>query len=184
MAGVLKSFQFPLDLYADDVRDIVGTCIERYGEREWKIITLTNEIHGHLGIYSTLGGKMGLYAMELLQADHSISVLSYAGDVPPVSCFNDGLQVSTGASLGHGLISISDEAEKRAEAVFACGQKSVRLKLKPEYENAVIADIKRGVALYGNTPEYWLYVRSLALDYWRNWDRKEIFAIVNPVFVE
>lgn len=175
MAGVLKSFRLPLDFYADDVRDIVGTCIERYGEREWKIITLTNEIHGHLGIYSTLGAKMGLYATELLQAD-SISVLSFAGSQPPISCFNDGLQVSTGASLGHGLIGISDEAEKRAEAVFTCGRKSVRLRLKPQYENAVIADIKKGVALYGNSPEYWLYVRTLALEYWRDWDRKEIFT--------
>ena len=177
MAGVLKSFRFPLDFYADDVRDIVGTCIERYGELEWKIITLTNEIHGHLGIYSTLGAKMGQYAMELLQADHTISVLSYAGDVHPVSCFNDGLQVSTGASLGHGLIGISDDAEKRAEAVFTCGEKSVRLRLKPRYENTVIADIKEGVALYGKSPDYWRYVRSLALTYWRDWDRKEIFTV-------
>lgn len=176
MAGVLKSFRFPLDSYADDVRDIVGTCIECYGEREWKIITLTNEIHGHLGIYSTLGAKMGLYAMGLLQADEPVSVCSFAGTQPPVSCFNDGLQVSTGASLGHGLIGISDEAEKRAEAIFTCGNKSVRLRLKPQYENAVIQDIKRGVALYGNSPEYWLYVRSLALKYWRDWDRKEIFT--------
>ena len=176
MAGVLKSFRFPLDYYADDVRDIVGICIERYGEREWKIITLTNEIHGHLGIYSTLGAKMGLYAMELLHAEHSISVLSYAGEVPPVSCFNDGLQVSTGASLGHGLISISDDAEKRAEAVFTSGCNSVKLRLKPQYENTVIADIKEGVARYGNSPDYWLYVRSLALKYWRDWDRKEIFT--------
>lgn len=176
MAGVLKSFQFPLDFYADDVRDIVGTCLERYGEQEWKIITLTNEIHGHLGIYSTLGAKMGLYAMELLQADHSLSVLSYAGTVPPVSCFNDGLQVSTGASLGHGLIGISDEAEKRAEAVFTCGSKSVRLRLKPQYENTVIADIEESAALYGNSVDYWRHVRSLALTYWRDWDRKEIFT--------
>ncbi|MBQ9410302.1 MAG: formylmethanofuran dehydrogenase subunit E family protein [Bacteroidales bacterium] len=176
MAGVLKSFQFPQDFYADDVRDIVGTCISRYGEQEWKVITLTNEIHGHLGIYSTLGAKMGLRAKELLQAEGHVSVVSYAGAIPPVSCFNDGLQVSTGASLGHGLIRISEDPLKRPEAVFTCGEKSIRLALKPEYDAIIRRDIEEGVALYGHSPSYWQYVRSLALKYWRDWDRKEIFT--------
>ena len=62
MKGVLKSFLFPQDLYADDVADIVGNCIKRHGEAEWRAVVLTNDIHGHLGIYSTLGAKMGLRA--------------------------------------------------------------------------------------------------------------------------
>ena len=176
MAGVLKSFQFPQDFYADDVRDIVGTCVSRYGETEWRIITLTNEIHGHLGIYSTLGAKMGLRAAELLQAEDHISVVSFAGSEPPVSCFNDGLQVSTGASLGHGLITVSDEPDKRAEAHFTSGGKTLKLRLKPEYENRIREDIKEGVARYGHSPSYWQYVRSLALKYWAEWGRKEIFT--------
>ena len=67
MKGVLKSFLLPADFYADDVRDIVGNCIQRYGEEEWRAVTLTNEIHGHLGIYSTLGAKMGIRARELFR---------------------------------------------------------------------------------------------------------------------
>lgn len=178
MAGVLKTFQFPLEYYADDVRDIVGTCISRYGEREWKLITLTNEIHGHLGIYSTLGAKMGLYALEQLGEEGHLSVRSYAGEVPPVSCFNDGLQVSTGASLGHGLIAVAPDPVKRAEAVFTCGEKSLRLRLKPAYELKVLSDIKEGVARYGHSASYWEYVRSLALTYWRDWDRNTLFETV------
>lgn len=178
MAGVLNSFQFPKSFYADDVCDIVGTCISRYGEQEWKVITLTNEIHGHLGIYSTLGAKMGLHAKNLLQAQDHISVLSFAGEVPPISCFNDGLQVSTGASLGHGLIRISNDPVKRPEAVFTSGEKSIRLSLKPEYDTIIRKDIEEGTALYGHSPSYWQYVRSLALKYWQDWDRKEIFKVL------
>ena len=32
--------------------------IERFGLREWRAVVLTNEVHGHLGIYSSLGVKV------------------------------------------------------------------------------------------------------------------------------
>ena len=181
MAGILKSFLFPPDFYADDVRDIALICLSRYGEREWKTIVLTNEIHGHLGIYSTLGAKMGLRALELLEesgmGDQPVSVLSFAGSQPPVSCFNDGLQVSTGASLGHGRIRIADDPVKRPSAQFCCGDKCFTLSLKTEYAAQIGRDIEQGVALYGHTEPYWQYVRELALKYWKAWDRREIFLV-------
>lgn len=182
MVGVLKSFQIPLSQYADDVQRIVGTCIERFGEREWKLVVMTNEIHGHLGIYSTIGAKMGLFAREWFEAQGlggEISVLSYAGCVPPVSCLNDGLQMATGATLGHGLIGLSEEAEKRVEAVFTCGDTSLRLRLKPSFEAQIKADIAAGVRQFGHSPAYWQYVRELALRYWSSWDRKDIFMAVS-----
>lgn len=44
MKGVLKSFLLPKDFYADDVADMVGNCIQRHGEEEWRAVVLTNEI--------------------------------------------------------------------------------------------------------------------------------------------
>lgn len=179
MTGVLRSFLLPPELYTDDVAEIAGACIARYGEREWRSVVLTNEIHGHLGIYSTLGAKMGVLAVELFEktgAVGDISVVSFAGSVPPVSCFNDGLQVSTGASMGHGLFAVGPEVDGcSARARFTCGGGSVELRLKPEYEEIIRADIRKGVDLYGRTPSYWEYVRRLALRYWKDWDRAEIF---------
>ena len=179
MTGVLKSFVLPQGLYADDVAGIAGECVRRFGEREWRSVVLTNEIHGHLGIYSTLGAKMGVLAVELFEkrgAAGDISVISFAGSVPPVSCFNDGLQVSTGASMGHGLFAVGSEGiECSARARFSCGGETVELRLKPEYEEVIRADIRKGVDLYGHASPYWEYVRSLALRYWRDWDRAEIF---------
>lgn len=180
MLGVLKSFDLPLEQYADDVQSIVGSCIERFGAREWKLVVTTNEIHGHLGIYSTLGAKMGLRAREYFESkgvSGHISVLSYAGTVPPVSCLNDGLQISTGATVGHGLISISGEPLKRAEALFTAGGSRLRLRLEPEYERQIQQDISHGVARYGSSPAYWQYVRELALKYWSEWDRRAIFSV-------
>lgn len=38
--------------------------------------------------------------------------------------------------------------------------------------------MKTGIGLCGlNTEDYWKYVRKLALNYWLEWDRMEIFDI-------
>ena len=181
MKGVLKSFLFPKDFYADDVADMVGNCVQRHGEEEWRAVTLTNEIHGHLGIYSTLGAKMGLLARELFREEgvKEMSVLSFAGSVPPVSCLNDGLQVSTGASMGHGCFALSSAGEETSvKARFMGEGKVLELCLKPEYDVVIRADIRKGRERYGNTAPYWAYVRELALRYWLEWDRTRIFSIV------
>lgn len=181
MKGVLKSFLLPTEFYADDVQDIVGNCVQRYGEEEWRAVTLTNEIHGHLGIYSTLGAKMGIRARELFRergVEGEIKVLSYAGSVPPVSCLNDGLQVSTGASMGHGLFAVSAQNPVSVRAQFTCCCTSFELQLKLEFESLIKADIEKGVAQYGHAPAYWNYVRHLALTYWRDWDRTQLFDVI------
>ena len=46
---------FPTSGYCQDVEEIRHRAIERYGEQEWRAITLTAEMHGHLGIFSVLG---------------------------------------------------------------------------------------------------------------------------------
>ena len=104
-------------------------------------------------------------------------MLSFAGVVPPVSCFNDGLQISTGATVGHGLISVADEEEKRPEAVFRFGAKSFRMCLREEYARQIACDIRSGVEQFGHMPADWAYVRELAIRYWSEWDRHEIFSI-------
>ena len=175
---VLKSFPLHPTLYADDVAQIITPTIERYGSREWQLIVQTNELHGHLGIYSTIGAKMGLYARELLPSDH-LHVTSYAGEQPPLSCMNDGLQVSTASTLGHGLIAIN-KATPRPEAQFEAEGKTITLRLKAQYAQQIADDIAKGVALYGtHSPAYWEYVRTLALRYWQEMDRREIFETVS-----
>ena len=168
--------------------------IARWGKEEWRAVILTNEIHGHIGIYSTIGAKMGIYALELLSRlcnkAEELKVLSFAGSRPPVSCFNDGLQISTGATLGHGAIEIAkscaeskEHADARVEAIFrfraSCGTEAkemqLRVWLKEELMQQIAGDIANAVKQYGHTPDYWLQVRRLALDYWQQWNRAEIF---------
>lgn len=174
-------YDFPVRYgdYAPDVVAIIDTAVARHGRSEWRAGVLTNELHGHLGIYATVGVKMGIRAREYFNIGvDDIEVVSYAGSKPPVSCMNDGLQVSTGATVGHGLISVAEELPTRPEARFSFKGKTIRLALKPEYADRIRRDVKRGIELYGDLTEpYWLYVRGLALAYWRDFDRHEIFDL-------
>ena len=150
-------------------------------ERERQLVELVNRFHGHIGIYSMLGVKMGLYVKDMLSADGlngHIGIVAYTGSVPPVSCLLDGLQASTGSTLGHGLIKVAgSSAPPRAAATFTCGEKCITVALKPEYEAQIEADIRRGVELYAHGPEYWKYVEDLAIRYAREWDRDGIFLL-------
>jgi pyrimidine-specific ribonucleoside hydrolase len=93
--------------YFDDVSGSVTEIIEKYGIDEWTSGVLSNELHRHLGIFTIIGVKMGIRAREYFATGvDEFTVRSFAGSTPPVSCFNDGLQVSTGATPGHGLLTV------------------------------------------------------------------------------
>jgi len=91
---------------------------------------------------------------------------------------NDGMQVSTGGTIGHGLITVSPDPPFQPKADFTFKAKSVCLRLKEKYWYTIRSDIRTGIELYGlNTEDYWKHVRKLALNYWLEWDRMEIFDI-------
>lgn len=161
-----------------DIAAIASQTIARYGEKEWRYALLTSELHGHVGIYALLGVKMGLFARELLGAEAgSLRVVSYAGSVPPVSCLNDGLQVATEATLGHGLIEVVHPFSPHVEAEFSTRQSMVRLRLKSEPQAMIENRLESLTSLYGKSDEYWNSVRRFALEYWSEWNRKDIFEL-------
>lgn len=91
---------------------------------------------------------------------------------------NDGIQVSTGATLGHGLIKI-EEHQPTASARFTYLGKSINISLRPEYRKKIKDEISQLVHQYGlESDEYWLAVRLNALRYWLEMDRNEMFDIV------
>jgi len=164
-------------LFKRDVKPYVDKIIEKYGYEEWKACLLTNEFHRHLGIYSILGAKMGVRAREILEAPFdSLEVISLAGNEPPLSCMIDGLQVSTGASLGRGSIKVSGENGNEPAAIFIYNDRKITLKIKGEIIDRIRSDIKLNSSKYGwLTPAYFQNLRKLSLEYWLNMDRKDIF---------
>jgi pyrimidine-specific ribonucleoside hydrolase len=174
---------FPIEanLYQYDIRGSLPEILARWGREEWRACVLTSEIHGHLGIYSVIGAKMGLKARELLGAGiDQLTVVSFAGSQPPLSCMNDGLQTSTGATLGMGTISLQEASAPSPKAIFTYKNKSIELKLKDIYKQQIDNDINQGILQYGNlTAGYWKLIRALGLKYWLQWDRNDLFELTN-----
>jgi len=122
---------------------------------------------------------MGLRAREYFNVGlDELLVVSYAGSQPPISCLNDGLQVSTGATLGHGTISISKDLPPIPKAIFTFKNTTISLQLKEDYWDIAEKDIKQGIKQHGLlTDNYWRFIRERAIRYWLEWSRKEIFNL-------
>jgi inosine-uridine nucleoside N-ribohydrolase/formylmethanofuran dehydrogenase subunit E len=177
---VFSRFPVQRELFRYDVRPIMDSAIARYGLLEWKANVMTDEFHGHLGVFSIVGAKMGIKARELFNVGPDmLEVTTFAGIKPPYSCLNDGIQVSTGATLGMGTIHLAADSITQPSAVFTYKGRSIRISLKKEYFEKVDADINEGILKFGLMDDgYWKLIRSNALKYWVEWDRNKIFDIL------
>jgi pyrimidine-specific ribonucleoside hydrolase len=176
---VFNRFPVQHEMYNYDIRPIIDSAIARYGYDEWKANVMTDEFHGHLGVFSIVGAKMGIKARELFDVGADmLDVTTYAGIKPPYSCLNDGIQVSTGATLGMGTIHLATHRKTQPMAIFTYKDRSFRISLKKEYLQQVDTDIKEGIMKFGLMDDgYWKLIRHNALKYWVEWDRNKIFDI-------
>ncbi len=175
---VLSEFSMDTSDYISDIQLMMESTIKKYGKEEWIACVLTSELHRHLGVYSLIGAKMGMRAREYFGAGvDELRIVSFAGLKPPFSCLNDGLQVSTGATLGHGLISVNENTKLPKAEFYYLGRK-ITISLKEEYRYQIASEIKDLSIIYGlDSNIYWDLVRNLALQYWGNWNRHEMFDI-------
>lgn len=176
---VLSRFPADTSWYQEDIRPMLRKTLDAYGSEEWNACVLANELHGHLGVYAVIGVKMGIRAREYFGTGiDEMHIVSYAGSVTPFSCLNDGLQVSTGATLGHGLITVSAEPRRDAAAEFTCMGRRIRLELKESHRLQIEKEIGEYSRIYGISSElYWELVRRAAIKYWGGWDRNDIFDL-------
>ena len=176
---VIKEFPDDPSFYFDDINSTVTEIIEKYGIDEWSSGVLANELHRHLGVFAIVGVKMGIRAREYFNTgvDEFVAT-SFAGSVPPLSCMNDGIQVSTGATPGHGLLKVIEGAAPSASAEFTYLNRKIRLILKPEISEKISSELKEINFIYGlDSNIYWELVRKNSIKYWRDLDRHEIFTI-------
>ena len=75
------------------------------------------KFHGHLGPYVVIGYRMGLISNKILgENPFSKNAIVKTGINPPISCIIDGIQMSSGCTLGKGNIKVNDN--NIAKAVF------------------------------------------------------------------
>lgn len=81
--------------------------------------------HGHLGPFLVLGLRIGLLATRRLQPRgiHGMSATIWVKQTPPRSCLLDGIQVSSGCTLGKGNIEVRNASIIQAR--FRKGDRSI-----------------------------------------------------------
>jgi pyrimidine-specific ribonucleoside hydrolase len=176
---MMQTMPQDINFYQADIQKTATEIMYKYGMTEWVSAVNTFELHRHIGIYALIGAKMGVRAMEYFGAGiDELNVVSLAGYGPPVSCMNDGIQVSTGATLGHGLIKVMED-NPQPSAKFTYLGKTIQLSLRPAYRSMIANEIKELVRAHGlESDQYWIEVRKNALRYWLGMDRQEMFDIV------
>jgi formylmethanofuran dehydrogenase subunit E len=97
------------------------------------------KFHGHSGPFLVLGLRMGQLALRLLDARgyfdiHCMAELQWS---PPDSCVVDGIQFSTGCTMGKHNIAVAER--EGVAATFMKDGKSLRIELKP----ALLEHIRR-----------------------------------------
>ncbi len=178
MNRVFRHFPAGKQLYKTEYASLFPSVPYLYGLAEWKAIVLTNEVHGHTGIFSIIGAKAGIRACEYFNVGvNELQAVSYVGNTPPLSCFNDGIQISTGATIGQGLITVSDTVLDVPAITFMHEGQKVKFVLKESIAKQMKDELKSGIREYGMSVKYWEYVEDLAKKYWEKYNRHEIFDI-------
>ena len=81
-------------------------------QREWsnELYEKASEFHGHGGLFMAAGLRMGMMALKTLDARgwFGIRCIVKLRWSPPDSCVIDGLQVSTGCTMGKHNISVEE----------------------------------------------------------------------------
>lgn len=88
------------------------------------------KFHGHLGVFLVLGLKAGLYANEILGENNvKMHACIETESFPPFSCFVDGVQVTTGCTMGKRNIELRNGASLSVR--FTQGNRQLTLWIKP-----------------------------------------------------
>jgi len=94
------------------------------------------EFHGHLGPFLVLGVKAGLLANSLLGRDcFKTTATITTSPSPPSSCFVDGVQFTTGCTMGKCNIRL--RKGKGLSVLFLKEGRKLRLKLKKDVLDSV-----------------------------------------------
>jgi formylmethanofuran dehydrogenase subunit E len=122
-----------------------------------KIKRLT-EFHGHLGPYLIIGMKMGELSNKLLGKESGAGTgqfhkkaLVKTGIKPPISCIIDGIQYTSGCTLGKGNIEVIDQGLPEATFISNGKELTIKLKMKVEAVNRNLEEL--AMELYKKTPE-------------------------------
>lgn len=93
--------------------------------------------HGHMGPFLVLGFKMGLLAKKILNCDPFTATAEiHTGKRPPSSCILDGIQFTSGCTLGKGNIRLEEDTD--IYGIFKSSQ-TVTIRVRPQIVEGIAA---------------------------------------------
>jgi formylmethanofuran dehydrogenase subunit E len=101
------------------------------------------QFHGHIGPYAVIGYRMGIIANEKLGSDpFSKKAIIYTGTTPPLSCVVDGIQISSGCTLGKGNLNVKSDGIPKA--IFSKNDGShLEIILKKAIQNEINSNVTK-----------------------------------------
>jgi len=109
------------------------------------LLRIATSLHGHFGPFLTLGVRMGLVSLRELRVKqsetqlHTTVMLEY---VVPISCILDGIQTSTGCTVGNARLTWKESREIGALFELGSSQRKVEVWANP----VVVQELKRKLA--------------------------------------
>lgn len=108
--------------------------VETPKRRDWSddILVRAIEFHSHGGPFMVVGLRMGLVALERLDANgwFDLKCVVKLRWAPPDSCVIDGIQTSSGCTMGKHNIEVEEQDGIAAE--FTKGKEKLEVSLRPE----------------------------------------------------
>ncbi|MEF8879221.1 MAG: formylmethanofuran dehydrogenase subunit E family protein [Candidatus Thermoplasmatota archaeon] len=96
------------------------------------------KFHGHLGPYVVIGYRMGEIACQKTNSDpFKKEVEIFTGIQPPISCIIDGIQLSSGCTLGKGNIKVKNENKPSATFKDKNTDKQINIILKKNIQQKI-----------------------------------------------
>jgi formylmethanofuran dehydrogenase subunit E len=102
------------------------------------------KFHGHVGPYVLIGYRMGTIANEKLGADpFSKKAIVLTGKKPPISCIVDGIQMSSGCTLGKGNLKVISKGIPKALFTTKNEENKFEIRLKKSIRNEIDTTITK-----------------------------------------
>jgi len=112
------------------------------------LVKKAEEFHGHLGPFLVLGLRIGLLGLKKLNIDKSknkdlriTAMLDYS---IPFSCIIDGIQVSTGCTIGNKKLIIENSSNFLIEFFDKKYNKRINISINQMILNEILKELKAG----------------------------------------
>ncbi len=97
--------------------------------------------HGHLGVYVTLGLRMGAIGKRRFGHYKGLSATVRSRPEPPMRCVLDGIQFSSGCTMGKGNVALETGLEP--EVTFEKAGQRLHIVLKPGWRERIDREMSK-----------------------------------------